>query len=197
MTIAISFEQEIKNYFAQENIQFSDGSSSYDQLDFTINDKHGQPVFHLDVKEKRQKYNLMNWPKFAPESDSFILDDLAVRKCLAHAPKSGILVRDNIRERYFFFSVIDLALMPRKRVNRPINKNQPDIKGKWLVNLRNGKEAKSLDEAISHIRHYLRDMDTCLFESLECYGDYAGEKVAVGGIVRKPEHWDKDVQSTR
>lgn len=197
MTIAISFEQELKNYFARENIQFSDGTSSYDQLDFTINDKVGQPVFHLDVKEKRQKYNLTNWPKFAPESDLFVLDDLAVRKCLAYAPESGILVRDNIRERYFFFSVIDLALMPRKRVNRPINKNQPDIKGKWLVNLRNGKEAKSLTEAVFHIRYYLRDMNTCLFESLECYGDYAGEKVDVGGIVRKPEHWDKDVQSTR
>ena len=197
MTFDTSFEQEMKNYFAKDGIKFSDGSSSYSQLDFTIYDKSGQPAFHLDVKEKRQKYNLANWPKFASESNLFVLDDLAVRKCLVHAPKSGVLVRNNIRGRYYFFSVFDLALMPRKRVNRPINKNQPGFKGKWLINLRNGKETQSLDEAISHIRHYLRDMNTFLFETLECYGDYAGETIETGGIARKPSHWDVDVQSTR
>jgi hypothetical protein len=127
----------------------------------------------------------------------FILDDLAVRKCLAHAPQSGILIRDNIRERYFYFSIVDLSLMPRKRVNRPINKNQPDIKGKWLINLCNGKEAQSLDKAISHIRQYLQDLKTVLFEVLECYGNYVDENIDIGGIVRNPSHWDTDVQSTR
>lgn len=107
---------------------------------------------------------------------------------MAHAPKSGILIRDNIRERYFFFSVVDLALVPRKRVNRPINRNQPDIKGKWLINLRNGKETQSLDTAISHIRHYLLDLGTVLFETLECYGNYVDENIEVGGIVRNPSH---------
>ena len=130
-------------------------------------------------------------------SDLFILDDLAVRKCLAHAPKSGILIWDNIRERCSFFSVVDLALVPRKRVNRPINRNQPDIKGKWLINLRNGKGTQSLDTAISHIRHYLLDLGTVLFETLECYGNYVDENIEVGGIVRNPSHWDTDVQSTR
>lgn len=193
-----SFEQEMKNYFIQSNINFSDASSSYSQMDFTIYDRKGQPAFHLDVKEKRQRYTLANWPKFAlEESDLFIMDDLAVRKCLAHAPKSGVLIRDNIRKVYFFFSIIDLALMPRKRVNRPINKKQPGIKGKWLVNLQNGKEFKSLDDAISYIRLFLQDLDVYLFKTLECYGKYADENIGVGGIVRKPSHWDTDVQSTR
>jgi hypothetical protein len=74
---------------------------------------------------------------------------------LASSPRSGILVRDNFRERYFFFSIVDLSLMPRKRVNRPINKNQPGVKGKWLINLHNGKEAQSLDKAISSIHQYI------------------------------------------
>src|SRR5688572_25749613 len=132
MTSKPSFEQEIKNYLKQQNIKFSDHSSTYNQLDFTIF-RDDQPVFHFDAKEKRQTYNLSNWPRFGPELDLFILDDLAVRKCLAFAPKSGILVRDNLRQKYFFFSVIDLALMPRIRVNRPIHRNQPDLKGKWLI----------------------------------------------------------------
>ena len=197
MTFDNSVEQEIKDYFAQKGIKFSDNSSSYKQLDFTIINKNGQAAFHLDVKEKRQKYNLNNWPKFAPESDLFILDDLAVRKCLAHAPKSGIIIRDNIRKRYFFFSVVDLALVPRKRVNRPINRNQPDIKGKWLINLHNGKESQSLDGSISNLRQYLQDLDKVLFETIECYGNYIDENIVAGGIVRNPAHWETDVQGTR
>jgi len=193
----ISFEQEIKKFFAQKAIKFSDASSSYDQLDFTIYDRQEQPSFHVDVKEKRQKYNLKNWPQFAPEADLFVLDDLTVRKCLAHAPQSGILIRDNLREKYIFFSVVDLALMPRLRVNRPINRNQPDVKGKWLINLQNGKSTSSLDKAIFNIRYYLRDMNVILFDTLECYGNFVDEKIEIGGVVRKPIYWDKDVKSTR
>ena len=193
----ISFEQEIKKFFAQKAIKFSDASSSYEQLDFTIYDRQEQPSFHVDVKEKRQKYNLKNWPQFAPEADLFVLDDLTVRKCLAHAPQSGILIRDNLREKYVFFSVVDLALMPRLRVNRPINRNQADVKGKWLINLRNGKSSSSLDKAIFSIRYYLRDMNVILFDTLECYGNYMDEKIEIGGVVRKPVYWDEDVKSTR
>lgn len=192
-----SFEQEIKTYFDQQGIRFSDDSSAYKKLDFTIHDKIGQPTFYLDVKEKRQKYNMKHWFPFAPEADLFVLDDLTVRKCLAHAPQSGVLIRDNIRKRYYFFSVVALALMPRMRVNRPINRNKPEVKGKWLVNLRNGKKSLSLEKAVFNIRFYLRDLNTTLFETLECYGDYVDEKIEEGGILRKPAHWDEDVKSTR
>jgi hypothetical protein len=191
-----SFEQEIKKYLQQKSIKFFDRSSAYDQLDFTIL-KNDQPAFHFDAKEKRQTYNLSNWPKFALQTDLFILDDLAVRKCLAYAPKSGILIRDNLRQKYFFFSIIDLALMPRLRVNRQIHRNQPDLKGKWLINLRNGKESESLDEAIKYIRAYLQKMNSYLFNVHECYGDYVDENIDHGGIVRRPTHWDTDVQGTR
>jgi hypothetical protein len=191
------FEQEIKDYFTQNDINFIDESSSFDKLDFTIIDKKGQPAFHLDVKEKRQKYKLSNWPDFAPESDLFILDDLAVRKSLGNAPKSGILIRDNLLVRYFFFSVVDLALMPRKRVNRPINRNQPDLKGKWLINLFNGKEAQSLDKAVSHIRDYLNNLNSVLFETLKCVGNYVNEDIGTGGQIRNPSHWETDILSTR
>lgn len=196
MEIRISFEQEIKAYCVRKGIKFIDGSSTFDELDFTIYDQTGQNAFHFDAKEKRQKYALSNWPDFAPEPDLFILDDLAARKCLAHAPKSGILIRDNLRGAYFFFSVIDLALMPKKRLNRPINKNQPGAKGKWLINLRNGKQSHSLDAAISGIFSFLQDLPL-VFKTLECYGNYVGETIDSGGTVRKPSHWDRDVRSTR
>ncbi|MCC6298291.1 MAG: hypothetical protein IT314_03260 [Anaerolineales bacterium] len=192
-----SFEQEIKQYFAKEGIKFEDASASYKRLDFTIFDKHNQPSFHLDVKEKRQKYNLKNWAAFAPEPDLFVLDDLTVRKCLAHAPNSGVLIRDNLREKYFFLSILDLALMPRLRVNRPINRNHLEVKGKWLINLCNAKSAASLERAVYLIRYYLRDMDEYLFDTLACYGAYVDETIETGGNVRKAKYWDKDVKATR
>jgi hypothetical protein len=63
-----SFEQEIKGYFAKHHTSFSDGSSTYKELDFTIIGSDGQPAFHFDAKEKRQTYQLANWPKFVKET---------------------------------------------------------------------------------------------------------------------------------
>lgn len=197
MPFDISMEQEIKSYFARMEIPFSDNSASYADPDFTILDQIGLPLFRLDVKEKRQRYNMQNWPAFAPEADLLILDDLTVCKCLAYAPQSGLLVRDNLCQKYIFFSVIDLALMPRQRVNRPINRNQLERKGKWLINARNGKASQTLHHAIAHIWDYLNRLDTTLLTSTACYGTYVDETIDSGGIVREPSHWDTDVQSTR
>lgn len=197
MSFDISMEQEIKSYFAQRGIPFSDNSASYEDLDFTILDRSGLPLFRLDVKEKRQHYNLQHWPAFAPEADLLILDDLSVRKCLAHAPQSGILVRDNLGQRYLFFSVIDLALMPRQRVNRPINRNRPEHKGKWLINARNGQIASSLHRCMDYLKDYLHRLDTTILTSTSCYGRYVGETIDSAGIVRNPSHWDVDVNDTR
>ena len=78
----------------------------------------------------------------------FILDDLTVRKCLGFAPRAGVAVKDVVGKRFVFYSVIDLALMPRVRVNRRIERNKPDLKGKWIVDLRNGKRATTLDDLL-------------------------------------------------
>lgn len=127
----------------------------------------------------------------------FILDELTVRKCLGFAPRAGVAIKDVIGERYVFFSVIDLALMPRVRVNRRIERNQPDLKGKWIVDLRNGRQATTLDELLGHIQTYLANLHSILYEIHPCYGDYVGETVADGGITRRPEHWSQDVRSSR
>jgi hypothetical protein len=193
---AHSVEQEVKAYFKRNNISFVDNSSSFQLLDFTVRLDADRP-FHIDVKEKRQSYSQNNWPKVMPETDMFILDDLAVRKCLAYSPYSGVLVRDKLLNRYIFLSVLDLAMMPKTRVNRHIKKNQPALKGKWIVSLRNGVNAGTLDEIFSSIRQYMNVLSDSLFRTLECYGNYVDEKIAGGGITRSPEHWDIDIKSTR
>jgi hypothetical protein len=190
-----SFQQEIRDLLTNSLIRFEDHSESYKELDFAIN--FSDVIFHLDVKEKIQKYQTANWPKIMPESEMFILDDLSVRKCLAYAPNSGILIRDNLKDQYYFFSVVDLALMPRTRVNRQINKNQQGQKGKWVINLRNGKRFNSSKEAIVYLNKFISKMDTVLFNALECYGAYVNEKVDEAGIPRKSAHWDVDVKLTK
>lgn len=191
-----SVEQEVKRFLGRSRLRFIDHTSSFKKPDFTLY-LSGDTPFFLEVKEKRQPYNTRNWPSFAPETDLFILDDLTVRKCLGYAPRAGVLVRDNRQRQYIFFSVIDLALMPKLRVNRSIERNAQDLKGKWLINLQNGARAATLDHAFRHIRQYVADLPAILFDHHPCYGDYVGEAIGSGGITRNPGHWDTDVQATR
>ncbi len=193
---ALSAEREIKQFLSAQKIPCIDKTKSFDDLDFTLL-KEGAPVFNLEVKEKRQPYRADLWPDFAPEPDLCILDDLTVRKCLGFAPASGILVRDNVRDLWVFFSVIDLALMPKLRVNREIHNRAADVKGKWLIRFANGKLAGNLSLAFDAVRNYYSDLPSILHNVHPCYGDYIGEEIERGGSRRRPEHWTKDVQETR
>lgn len=192
----ISLQQEVREYLTGQGIGYVDHTTSFKALDFTIG-RDGMAYFELEVKEKRQPYRADRWPISIPEPDLFILDDLTVRKCLRLAPRSGVLVRDSCRSRYGFFSVVDLALMPRVRVNREIDRGTKAFKGKWMVDLNNSALSNSLDGAFQHIRTYLMEMDSILSESLPCYGAYLGEEIVVAGETRQPRHWEVDVQATR
>lgn len=191
-----SLEQEVKRLLTQKGVAFQDRSASFKEPDFTIL-VNKLPYFHLEVKEKRQHYNLKHWDSSIEERHLFILDDLTVRKCLAYSPKSGILIRDNLRKMYFFFSIVDLALMPKRRVNRPIQRNLAALKGKWLIDLNHGAKSTSLETILASLRQYVETSDEILFENIECHGHYQGEEIALGGIPRKPKHWQTDVEATR
>lgn len=192
----LSAEQEIREFLAARKIPFVDNTSSFQELDFTLL-KDDAPVFYLEVKEKRQSYRSDRWPDFAPEPDLCILDDLTVRKCLGFAPASGILMRDNVRSLWAFFPVIDLALMPKLRVNRKIHNRTADIKGKWLIHFSNGKLAGNLTVAFDAVRSYYSELPAILHDIHPCYGAYLGEEIELGGSTRRPEHWTKDVEETR
>ena len=193
----LSLEQEIKEYLKKHSMLFDEGCDEFDKLDFCVHsDQRG--AFHFDAKEKRQKVQMANWPDIGvPEETLFILDDLAARKTLMKAPRSGIVIRDNVHTRYYFIPVADLVLMPKVRVNRKIDKNEPTLKGKWLIDLRNGQECPGLLEVFINIAHYVDAFPDIYQNTLECYGNFIGETIGSGGITRRPEHWDKDVSSTR
>jgi len=117
-----SLEQEIRTLLQQRRLEYDDHSGSFTQLDFGFGDGFANRYFAFDVKGKRQPYNLGNWKTAIPEVHFFILDYLACRKILLHAPNAGLLVRDTPQKRYLFFTVVDLFLMPKTRVNRAIRR---------------------------------------------------------------------------
>ena len=193
----ISLEQEVRDLLSAREVSFQAFCEEFDNLDFCI-DSPQRGRFYFDVKEKLQPVRRENWPETViPREHLFILDDLAARKVLRFAPESGLVVRDNTRDLYFFFSVVDLFLMPRVRVNRPIGTYETKLKGKWLVDLRNGACCPSLLEVFERIAAYHDTRDEIFQNVLACYGDYHGEQVGEGGIVRQAGHWARDRKSTR
>jgi hypothetical protein len=193
----MSFEQEIKAFLTASGLEFKDNSTSFKRLDFTVllgNDWK----FHFDAKEKIQQYHLGNWKLTTDqELHTFIIDDLAARKILAYGPYSGMVVRDNLHGGYYFYTLLDLFLMPKTRVNRPIEKQQKALKGKWVIDFRNATRCENMDEVLAQILRYIEKREDAFVNILECYGNYHGEDIGQRGEVRRPEHWDTDVQKTR
>lgn len=193
-----SLEREFKFYFKQHQIPYEDHTTSLKKLDFNFGDPKAKTFFCFDVKEKRQRYTKQHWQQLEiPEPHLFILDDLAARKILVFAPNSGLVIRDNVQQKYYFYSVVDLFLMPKIRVNRVIKKQVEARKGKWLIDLRNGRAGDNLSRIFEAIDSYLKDRENIFLHTLECYGNYYGEEIGQGGITRQPGHWDIDVKGTR
>ena len=189
--------KEVKALLTRHRMSFDEACDSFDALDFCIRSPQ-RGDFHLDAKEKIQEIQAANWPETGvPQEHLFILDDLAARKLLKFAPNSGLVVRDNLRNLYFFFNVVDLVLMPRLRVNRRLGWGETVLKGKWLIDLRNGVQCASLLEVFEQIAVY-HDMKEEIFQNaLACYGEYVGEEIGEGGMTRRPEHWIRDRDATR
>ena len=194
----ISLEQEVKAYFRSQNMAFEDNCRSFSRLDFAFGNRQQGRRFFFDAKEKRQPLNMQNWPiSTVPQEHLFVLDDLAARKVLAYAPQSGLVIRDNLRQSYHLLTVVDLFLMPKQRVNRPIENEVQVMKGKWLLDLRSSFTSAGLDGIVARVNTYLDQHDAIFFKQLACYGHYAGEEVHDQGTILRPGHWEIDISATR
>lgn len=190
-----SLEEEMREQLAKCNIGFTDNSGSPTKLDFriAITEKCG---FWLEVKEKRQHTKKSNWPEIdIPEEHLFILDDLSARKLLRHSPLSGLAVRNNVTGRYYFIDVVTLFLMPKLRVNRLLNE-RGELKGKWMIDIRNGTLCGSSEDVIRAMYHYTGDIEK-VFTETACYGYFVNEHVGLGGEFRTQEQRKYDYAATR
>lgn len=103
-----------------------------DRLDWWV------PGVFIDVKEKNQKLT-KRWTKHTDplgweEPDVFVLDELSVRRAIAHFPQAYFLVKDNPGGgRWFLMRIDEVCCTERVRLNR--NTSPGNFKGKWLIHL--------------------------------------------------------------
>lgn len=185
------FEQEIQSYLRSQNIPFEDRTASNTALDFHL------PRLRLffDAKEKAQPFSMKNWKEAdAAQEHLFIIDDLAARKLLLHAPLSFCLIKDSSIQpsMYYVYSIVDLLCMPKQRVRRPIERAVKAFKGKWLLDLRDAAAFADLSDALQYMLAYEKKFPLIFSEHLDCWGIYPSEKIKTSGTPRRPEHWKKD-----
>jgi hypothetical protein len=184
-------EQEIKTFLTSLRISFEDGTRSNTALDFHL-PRH--KIF-FDAKEKAQAFSMKNWNE-APTSQEyfFIMDDLAARRLLLHAPRSFVLIKDSsiVSPMYYIYSVVDLLLIPKRRVRRPIEKRVKTFKGKWLVDLRDAAAFDNLPDAIHYMLNYEKTFPRIFGTHIDCWGHYPSEHVKTSGSTRRAEHWATD-----
>jgi hypothetical protein len=190
------FEQEVKAHLQARTIPFDDGTASKTTVDFHL------PRYRIffDAKEKTQPFSLKNWKESTTtEEHLFIIDDLAARKLLFHAPLAFCLIKNSSMSPPMFhiFSVVDLLCVPKKRVRRPIEKSVKTFKGKWLLDLRDAAVFDQLGDAIAYMLTYEKNFSYIFKEHIDCWGKYPSEQIKTAGSTRKPIHWRKDAEVHR
>jgi hypothetical protein len=143
---------------------------------------------------------MRNWRESSiPQEHLFIIDDLAVRKLLLHAPNSFTLIRDSsIRPAmHYVYSIVDFLCMPRKRCRRAISRSVTTFKGKWLVDLRDAAAFETLDDALTYILQYVTKHTAIFSTQIDCWGNYRSERIGRGGSTREPKHWREDAKVHR
>jgi hypothetical protein len=154
------------------------------------------PLFQamIEVKEKNGPYSGKNWGiSQRQEQAVFILDELTVRKLIYHSPGAFLVIKDNTvhGKPYYLYSVTDLACMPKKRFNRPMQNGL--LKGKWMIQWAHGMRLDNLRDVLNRIEHECMHMDNMLFQSLPCHGR---ADVTLAGIPRTAEHKKSDMEAS-
>lgn len=148
--------------------------------------------FALEVKSKLQPVATRNWPVDIPEQDLFILDELTVRKMMRSYGLDGA-VAVWAGSTYHLYTLLDLLIIPRTRVNRDMGDGY--LKGKWLIRLSHaaisGLSAEGVIEAIERYAAKQEELAT----ASPCYrGDLS---VGRGGIKRTRAWRKHDYETTR
>ena len=188
-----SFEKEMKQFLDKLNLPYEDNREANNMPDFSI--WIADKIFRLEVKEKRRRTKLGNWPAVrTPEEFLFLIDELTARRVLCYAPAAGVILRDNNHRRYVFVHVVNLWTQPRVRVNRKVSDTH--MKGKWMLDMRNNVVTKSLDVAMRAVCEFAEKLDA-IASVPGCLGHYVDEQIPIGGEYRTKAMKEYDYQVTR
>ena len=139
-----SFELAIREQLETLGWEYVDQTDAHYRPDFLFKlaIRKRQLTVALEAKEKRQHYR-QGWMASGGFPEEFLLvqDEVSARRLLAHAPRAFLLFWDRTHEAEPFvcFTVLDLLCQPKTRVERPIQRNSPRLKAKWLLDRRNGR----------------------------------------------------------
>lgn len=124
------FENEVGGWLGDYKIGWLDDT---ERMDWWV------PGFYLDAKEKTQPISA-RWPlpPGCPVTDAFILDELSIRRALAHHPHAYFVMRCRPTGRTFLARVDEIVAGDHIRVDRigPTGHR----KGKWVINLTQFRE---------------------------------------------------------
>lgn len=203
----MSFENKVVDFLEQEFWNYDVHTESPAMPDIVLHlygeEDDGQSV---ELKEKKQSYNLNSWSAIPyPEPNSFILDELTVRKLMYWTGLDSyvlIQVLDGSGDPSIFLLTGTMMLtIPKIRCNRYIGNGA--FKGKWIINLTDlhrfdDSPLETAFETIEQISNNLDDLCGVTKDypksSLACIGQYYNESIPEQG-ARRRDHWkEKDYQ---
>lgn len=171
-----------------------DNTNSVDKIDFIL--EFNQNRLAIDCKVKNKMYR-EKWHELlgVPEKDTFIFDETAIKKLFFEYPYGFMLVFDKPSNMHVIFNCLDLLFIPKKRINRQIEKNHVLIKGKWIVNFNWGHKFESIDLSFDYITQFISNEVEKKIKQLECYEIPVAEKIITldKEYSRKPYYWTKDL----
>lgn len=122
---SIEFEETVRGWLGDHVVSATNSTS---KLDFHI------PGISVEVKEKRQplggRWHLLPG---VDERDLFVIDELSIRKALAHWPAAFFVIRDVPCDRLFVAPIWLMVGVERVRVDRTFTGGQR--RGKWIIPL--------------------------------------------------------------
>lgn len=192
----MGFEADCKAFVEKhEHIHLvEDNTNSVDKIDFIL--ELNKKRFALDCKVKNRTYR-EKWHELLriPEKDTFIFDETAIKKLFSEYPYGFMLIFNKPDDEHIVFNCLDLLFIPRKRINRLIEKNQKRIKGKWVVNLNWGHRFESMVLSFDYMAQFIANDLEKRMKQLECYEIPDTEKILTldKEYSRKPYYWTKDL----
>ncbi|NOZ28821.1 MAG: hypothetical protein GXP39_12315 [Chloroflexi bacterium] len=177
-----TFEMAVREQLDLLGWDYEDHTKALHRPDFLIHTRvRGEVVrVALEVKEKRQRYR-PRWAELAGIDERHLLvqDEVSARLLLAYAPRAFLLFWDHTDpdQPYVLYSIIDLFCIPRRRVRRPIRRQEARFKAKWLLDRRHGRSFARLRDVFAHLKNALaRDLDDDL-RRIDIHGDFVGETI--------------------
>lgn len=139
-----SLEGDLEVYFKRNGIYYEDGTNSYNKLDFRV--KFNNQLINIEAKQKNKRYSLKSWElkDQSEEHDTFIVDDLTIRKMLFMGYNSFLVVWNKLTNKYYFATIFDLMFMSKERCNRQYSKSE-GLKGKCIIKFSSLYERNTID----------------------------------------------------